>query len=154
MAKKITFTTDLTKQAPRSPYVRLGGYVLLPRIIDKVRAGAAGKLGEYYDGPEGMNGHFVRFVGIDFKAFKKAVAKGMGDGEVLAWVQANSKHKREPWEIAAWSAYHSTRPVDSDAETLERFAKQMTRLGSEREDIKTRFDYLDLDDYCAFGGKA
>jgi len=27
---------DLTKQAPRSCYVRLGGYVILPRLIDKL----------------------------------------------------------------------------------------------------------------------
>ena len=29
---------DLTKQPPRSPRVRLGGYVILPRCLDKGRA--------------------------------------------------------------------------------------------------------------------
>jgi hypothetical protein len=38
---------DLTKQAPRSPRVRLGGYAILPRMIDKGRAALAGMLGEY-----------------------------------------------------------------------------------------------------------
>ena len=29
---------DLTQRAPRSPRVRLGGYVILPRMLDKGRA--------------------------------------------------------------------------------------------------------------------
>ena len=37
---------DLTKQPPRSPRVRLGGYVILPRILDKGRALLAGTQGE------------------------------------------------------------------------------------------------------------
>ena len=145
---------DLTKQAPRSCHVRLGGYVLLPRLIDKARAALAGKLGEYYDGPNGMNGRFLRFVGLKHAALKRQIAKGGGDAAILAWVEAHAKFKRQPWEIAAWSEYQSTRPVDSDAETLENFARAMRRLHAEREDIKTRFDFLDLDDYCSFGGTA
>jgi hypothetical protein len=145
---------DLTKQAPRSCYVRLGGYVLLPRLIDKARAAAAGKLGEYYDGPRGMNGRFLQFVGIKYAALKKQIVKGGGDAEILSWVEANAKFKRQPWEIAAWSEYQSERPVDSDAETLEDFAKAMRGLHADREDIKTRFDFLDFDDYCSFGGQA
>ena len=39
---------DLTKQPPRSPRVRLGGYVILPRMLDKGRATVAGKNGEYH----------------------------------------------------------------------------------------------------------
>ena len=41
-------TPDLTKQPPRSPRVRLGGYVILPRMLDKGRATIAGKNGEYH----------------------------------------------------------------------------------------------------------
>jgi hypothetical protein len=39
--------TELTQRPPRSPRGQLGGYVLLPRILDKGRALLAGKLGEY-----------------------------------------------------------------------------------------------------------
>ena len=38
---------DLTKRPPRSPRNRLGGYVLLPRMLDKGRADITGKIGEY-----------------------------------------------------------------------------------------------------------
>ncbi len=40
-------TTDLTQRPPRSPRVRLGGYAILPRLLDKCRALLAGKVGEY-----------------------------------------------------------------------------------------------------------
>ena len=39
---------DLTQRPPRSPRVRLGGYVILPRMLDKGRATVAGKHGEYH----------------------------------------------------------------------------------------------------------
>ena len=35
-------TPDLTQHPPRSPRVRLGGFVHLPRLLDKARAFAAG----------------------------------------------------------------------------------------------------------------
>lgn len=152
--KKPAAAYGLTQRPPRSCYVRLGGCVILPRLIDKTRAALAGTLGDYYDGPNGMNGHFLRFVGIDHAALKKFIGKGGGDAEILTWIETHAKFKRQPWEIAAWSDFQIRRPVDSDAETLEDFAKAMRRLHATREDIKTRFDFLDLDDYCAFGGLA
>ena len=50
-----TPTIDLTQRPPRSTRVRLGGYVLLPRILDKGRAALAGKLGEFHYGGKGMD---------------------------------------------------------------------------------------------------
>ena len=40
--------TDLTLRPPRSPRCRLGGYALLPRMLDKGRATLAGKNGDYH----------------------------------------------------------------------------------------------------------
>ena len=56
-----TSTLDLTQRPPRSPRVRLGGYVLLPRIIDKARASLAGKLGDYHFAGKGLDRHFFNF---------------------------------------------------------------------------------------------
>ena len=149
-----SFSLDLTQRPPRSPRVRLGGYVLLPRIIDKGRAALAGKLGEYHYAGKGMDRHFFNFAGLDHESLKKEIAKGVGDGELLAWVQANAKTPRQPWEVAAWSEYHSRRAPDSDAETIIYFANEVKKFSATREDINTWFDLLDLDDYCTFGGKA
>jgi hypothetical protein len=46
------------------------------------------------------------------------------------------------------------RGPDSDAETLSGFAKYVGQHSKTREDIKTWFDALDLDDFVSFGGKA
>ena len=67
-------TPDLTKFPPRSPRVRLGGYAILPRCLDKGRATLAGKQGEYhYACP--LDQGFLEFVGIDPEALKKQLGK-------------------------------------------------------------------------------
>ena len=145
---------DLTQRPPRSPRVTLGGFVMLPRILDKGRALLAGTLGQYRYSGIGLDRHFFNFTGLNHEALKAEIAKGCGDGELLAWVQENSKPARQPWEIAAWSEYHLHRAPDSDAETLGEFAKAVGEHTTAREDIKTWFDLIDLDDHCSFGGKA
>ena len=36
---------------------------------------------------------------IDAEALKGQVAKGLGDGEILAWMLANAKHARAAYEM-------------------------------------------------------
>jgi hypothetical protein len=143
-------TPDLTKFPPRSPRVRLGGYVILPRMLDKGRATLAGKNGEYhYACP--LDQRFLEFTGIDPEALKKELGKG--DGEILEWIEANAKHKRSPVEIAAWSEFAEKR-VPMDVETRTYFNEQVSKVAPKREDIGNFFDWLDVDDFVTFGGKA
>ena len=88
------------------------------------------------------------------KASSNRLAAGKGDGEILGWVQSHSKTLRAPWEIEAWSAFMEKRGPDSDAETLELFAEYVGKFSKTREDVKTWFDAIELDDYASFGGKA
>jgi len=147
------FSIDLTQRPPRSFRVRLGNFVVLARMLDKGRATLARKNGEYiYNSP--TDHRLVQFLGFDPKALLKKLASGKGDGEMLEWVQDHSKTPRSPWEIEAWSAYMDKRGPDSDAETLAFFAEHLGRLSKTREDIKTFFEFGELDDYVSFGGKA
>ena len=143
---------DLTKQAPRSPRVRLGGYVILPRMLDKGRATLAGKNGEYhYACP--MDQRLLDFLGLDADVLKKQLTSGKGDGEILEWVLANRKNQHTVPEIAAWSSYQEQRvPTDPDSRAF--FNELHTKAAPKREDIATWFDLLDADDYVSFGGKA
>ena len=151
--KTQNFFTDLTQRPPRSFRVRLGNYVILARMLDKGRATLAGKNGEYeYNSTTDQR--LVQFLGFDPDALLKELATGKGDGEMLEWVQAHSKTPRSPWEIEAWSAFMEKRGPDSDAETLAFFAELLGRLSKTREDVKTWFEFGELDDYVSFGGKA
>jgi len=143
-------TPDLTKFPPRSPRVRLGGYVILPRCLDKGRATLAGQNGEYhYACP--LDQGFLEFVGIDPEALKKQLHQS--DSEVLAWIQKNAKHQHSIPEILAWSAWQEQAAPDNP-ESREHFNEIHKTAGPKREDIATWFDVLDLDDYVSFGGKA
>ena len=143
---------DLTVRPPRSPRVRLGGYVILPRMLDKGRAVLNGKNGEYkYNCP--MDQHFVNFVGVDPEGIRSQLQAGKGDQEVLQWIEGACKIKRQPHEIAAWSLYHEGRGP-TDVETRQFFTEQIQKYGPAREDIVGWFDLLDLDDYVSFGGRA
>jgi hypothetical protein len=144
---------DLTQHPPRSPRVRLGGYVILPRCLDKCRATLAGKQGEYhYACPTDQR--FLEYAGIDPEALKAEVKKGLNDTEILAWVNTNARNKRGEWEIAQWTAFQE-QWVPADNESREFFSGLAAAAkAAHREDIRGWFDLLDLDDYVTFGGKA
>ena len=147
-----TSTLDLTQRAPRSPRIRLGGYVILPRMLDKGRATIVGKHGEYdYACP--LDQYFLEFAGIDAADLKEELTKGKGDGEILAWIQSNAKYKRTPSEIAVWSAFvEAYAPANVGMRGF--FQETHSKIAPEREDISTLFELLDLDDFVTFGGKA
>ncbi len=143
-------TPDLTQFPPRSPRVRLGGYAILPRMLDKGRATLAGKNGEYhYACP--LDQRFLEFAGIDAEALKKELTKS--DTEVLAWINANAKNKRTAPEIIAWSQWQENRSPDNP-EGREYFNGIHKAVAPTRTDITTWFEVLDADDFASFGGKA
>lgn len=144
-------TPDLTQHPPRSPRVKLGGFVHLPRLLDKARAAAAGKLGEFiYPCP--LDNRFFAFTGLNPDALLAEAKSGKSDTEMLAWVMANLSPKRQPWEIAAWSDYLAALSP-GDVQRHKVFAEHIEKLGPGRDDIVTYFDRLDLDDYVSYGGK-
>lgn len=142
---------DLARHPPRSPHTRLGGYVQLPRLIDKARATAAGTQGDYHY-PCPFDGRFFTFTGIDAHAFLAEVRAGRSDSELLAFVTQSAKPARHPAEIAAWSTWMEQLTVTS-TESRQFFNEVHAKNAPQREDIATWFDWLELDDYVAFGGR-
>jgi hypothetical protein len=145
-------TPDFTQHPPRSPRVKLGGFVHLPRLLDKARAAAAGKLGDFvYPCP--LDQRFFGFTGLNSESLLTEIKKGCSDTEMLAWVLANSSPARQVWEINAWSDYLSAL-APGDVKRHEMFAESIQSLAPARSDIVTYFDRLDLDDYVSYSGKA
>ncbi len=143
---------DLSQRPPRSPRCRLGGYVILPRMLDKGRATLAGKNGEFTYNAS-FDQHIINFLGFEAAALLEQLAAGSGDGEILQWLKSNARHQPAPWEIEQWTEYMLRRTPDSDADTLIFFSRRVRSFSKTREDIKTWMDLIDLDDLVTFGGK-
>lgn len=130
----------------------MGGFVILPRMLDKGRAHLAGKTGEYkFACP--LDQEFISFVGIDPQKLLGLLKEGKGDGEILDWILTNAQHKRSSFEASSWSAYQEQRGP-GEVEKREFFHELHKEYGPDRKDIITWFDLLDLDDYVSYGGKA
>src|SRR4026208_531988 len=100
MKKKVT-GKDLTKEAPRSPCIRVRGYAILGRTIDKCRALAAGNIGEYhFDCP--LDKMLFGFKGVKGNDFKAQIEQGAGDEKIVEWFN-QSGDKKTPAEIKRWS---------------------------------------------------
>jgi hypothetical protein len=142
---------DLTRHPPRSPRTRLGGSVHLPRLIDKARAVAAGKEGDFhYKCP--MDQRFLAFTGLNADALFEVIKSGKSDSEILAYVNANATPKRQPSEIAAWSQwFEQLTPTVPDTRNF--FNDVHRKNAAHRDDIATWFDWLELDDYVTYGGR-
>lgn len=144
--------TDLTKRPPRSPRVRLGGYAILPRMLDKGRADITGKVGEFhYNCP--LDQRFLSFAGIDADRLKETLAQDKSDAEILEWIKANAKNKHTASEIAVWSEAQN-HEVPTDLEARKYFNELQEKAAPHRKDVATWFDLLDIDDFVTFGGKA
>ena len=143
--------SDLNQRPPRSPKTRLGGYALLPRMLDKCRAELNGTASTFhYACPNDQR--VLKFMGVDPVALKAEVAKGLGDGDVLKWIQTNQTNTLTPAEIEAWSEASDKRKPD--AGDREFFDQYLAESGPNRTDIHYWSDLLDLDDYVTYGGKA
>lgn len=141
---------NLTQRPPRSPRVRLGGFTILPRVLDKARATFAGTNGDYmFNNP--LDSVLFGFAGVSAENFLAQVKASAGDFDMLQWF--NAQARKAPHEIAAWSAWTETF-VDHDVETREWLAGRVKALDVRRADIGAVFDYLDLDDYLSFDGQA
>src|SRR5690349_757048 len=94
-------TRNLAKEPPHSPRVRVAGFVIVNRAIDKCRASMAGTLGEYlYNGP--LDNLLFTFKGITSAEFQTAVRGSTHYEEVGAWLLANGTPKTAA-EIESWS---------------------------------------------------
>src|SRR5215210_3462181 len=92
----------MQKLLPRSPYERLGGYVHLPRLIDKAKLHRKGLLNGYNYKSVGFDKHLLAFLKLDPDGFEEAAHRLDDDAAILKWIeQHGAKHSRE--EIEEWN---------------------------------------------------
>jgi hypothetical protein len=134
---------DLTREPPRSPRVKLGGYAIMARMIDKGRATIAGTAGEYhFDCP--LDNMLFGFKGVKGTEVRPVLESGASDEEILRWFNEHGTKKSDS-EIKAWSAgVEAARPYD-DPEKREWFVGECKKVGLDPAK-STLFDFLDTDD--------
>ena len=93
---------DLRKVYPKSPREVLGGYVILPRCLDKCRAFLLEMNGEYNFWPCSLCSQLEEFTGVDHEEMKDFVATGATDDEMGEWFKEKSKVK-ERMEVIRWN---------------------------------------------------
>jgi len=143
-------TKDLTKEAPRSPRVRIRDYVILARAIDKARAGIAGKAGEYdYNCP--LDRTLFTFKGVTGDEFLEQVKRGHSDEQLGIWLDEQGVPKT-PEEIQAWSDSMEGYCLYNNLEKRESFVAECVRLGLNPAKT-TLFEWLDADDRVSFSAE-
>ena len=137
---------DLTKQAPRSPKTKVGGFYILGRTIDKCRALLFGTIGEYhFDCPlDNMLFGWKGLKGPDFKAY---VAEGHSDDEIAEWVRSHGTARTSD-ELTAWND-RVLRNNYSDAPEKKPWLEGENKRLSLPKDA-TLFDMLEADDRVSF----
>jgi hypothetical protein len=138
---------DLSKEAPRSPRVRIGGYVILARTYDKCCALLGGNIGEYhFDCP--LDNMLFGFKGVTGDDFKAEVEKGATDEEMATWLDTHGE-KKTPEEVKAWSDQMEASNPYENPEKREWFVEQVKpyRLNPL---TTTLFDWLETDDKASY----
>lgn len=147
----MTTPKDLTQEAPTSPRVRIGGYAILARALDKGRAELAGTTGGYhFDCP--LDNYLFGFKGVKGDEIRKLLESGSSNEEVADWLDENGQPKSED-EKKAWSdSVEEARPYDSP-DKKEWFIGVCAEAGCDPA-TSTLFDYLETDDKTSFANQS
>ncbi|MEO6913479.1 MAG: DUF5069 domain-containing protein [Candidatus Baltobacteraceae bacterium] len=138
---------DLTKQAPRAPREQLGGLVMLPRTIDKLRAGLpGGNIGEYQISP-GLSQWFLDELKLTEERLREVVASARDDDEVVTWIHTHT----DPSTYAEANKRLSQRPIDDPADPAggERRRKRYP-VAADHPEMTTIFQMIEADDRDSF----
>jgi hypothetical protein len=130
---------------PRSPYLTLGGYIHLPRLIDKARLSRQGSLHGYNYKTLGFDKHLLSFLGIDGDEFEDAANNLESDQAILDWVHSHGVQQSES-EIAAWNQRQIEKRPDNP-EKLARFRRILQEVGGSPESgVETYFDLIEFEE--------
>jgi hypothetical protein len=130
-----------------SPYAKLGGLVWFPRMLNKARLHAAGKLGPDYTPwvGRGFDGRCLRFLRIEYPALLARVAEGGTDNAVLEWC---FEHGRRPTdeEILLFNEFMTKRGFRDTDKPGQVEDYKATYGFSGRADLVTYFDVIEADE--------
>lgn len=144
----------------RSPREKLGGYVILPRLIDKVRFHEKKLLPDDYvpnllkgfDPETGLfpfDGRFLAFTGIDPEELRKTILDSSDDQSVIRWVDqvatAHTAEEKERWSESLSGSFSEPTP-ERIAYRTHSFPGLGDLLGVQSLGCANSFDLIDYDE--------
>ena len=134
---------DLTKNFPRSPYEKVGGYMMLGRTIDKAHATLQGLLGEYmYDCP--LDKRLFGFLGISAPQLLELVENSENDEDVVDSLKT-IQVKRNTEEIEQFNdQILESGPNDDESQVY--FERLRQKHAPDRPDISSWFDIIEAEE--------
>lgn len=130
----------------RSPYSKVGELHYFGRMLDKIRLHAANQLPADYQ-PNlggGFDARCVNLLGISYPALVERVKQGGSDEELLEWAASNGRRPGAE-DIEIWNEFMRKRGWNDEATSI--LQRRLAEGGfSDRSDIQTMFDYIDLDE--------
>jgi hypothetical protein len=135
---------DLTTSYPSSVRDKLLGIVQLKRTIDKGKAAAIDKLGEYaYDCP--MDKHLFEWLGITGEDLLDVIKSASNDAEINDYV-APYVHAKSDDEIEAFNSDWLKHGPDPGSPGEKYFLGLRDQVAPDRTDVTSWPDLLDLDE--------
>ncbi|MGF1451840.1 MAG: DUF5069 domain-containing protein [Opitutales bacterium] len=117
--KLLSLAKDLSKEAPRSPRVKLGGFVVAARTLDKCRAKLAGTLGEYhFDCP--LDRIWFHSANLSSVEFMEYVETGATDEELAAWIEKETENMSQAAKVQ-WNNDMRYKRINEMPEPLQLF---------------------------------
>ena len=133
---------------PKSPKETVGGLMYFPRMLDKMRLHACGKLAPDYHENFGRHraadGMMCNFLRVTHSAVCERVREGGTDEEILEWCY-NTGRRLNDGDIMVWNGFLSKLGWNDFATPFLEHSKQKENI-VHRTDIQTIPDLIDLDE--------
>ena len=140
----------------RSPYDTVSGFVYFPRMLDKIKLHADGKLHADFVNNLGkaFDDRCCQYLGVSYEELKNWVLANSqaSHEEAFIWAQSRGR-KLSSNDIDIWNSFMTKRGWRDEAnETLLRRLKENGLTAD--AGVDTMFDYIEVDEGRAPRGKA
>ena len=132
---------------PRSPRETMGGWMHLPRYLDKIRLHLAGKLHADYQPNfgKGFDGAWLKAAGLTHEQFVDVVKNTITDGQVADWVLKNVKKSDADKNAHANGMLNYPKADDAEGQARLKMRKEQAGI-THRTEIQCFVDFIDADE--------
>jgi hypothetical protein len=133
---------NLVESIPRSPKIKMGGLVIVPRMIDKARAYNSNTLGEYIF-PCPLDKIILEFLDTNNKEFAYKT-QNLSEKEMSFWIEEKCFHRSEDDKEHINKKLLNRKPDTQDS--LYRFNEIRNKINPIAKNITTWIELIELEE--------